>query len=109
MSRIRPRSRGRHRRLAGQRPRRAPRFGAPPGRRAHTYAPHVLPRPGSCDCCWIRFVRDVVMNPRPTLHAALLIAVALGGVTVAAIAFGPLALPLALCGGVLLRRTRRRR
>jgi hypothetical protein len=49
------------------------------------------------------------MNPRPTLHAALLIAVALGGVTVAAIAFGPLALPLALCGGVLLRRTRRRR
>jgi len=48
------------------------------------------------------------MNPRPTLHAAVLIAVALGGLTVAAIAFGPAALPLALCGGVLLR-TRRRR
>ncbi|QUQ68611.1 hypothetical protein [Kutzneria sp. CA-103260] len=48
------------------------------------------------------------MNRRPTLHAALLIAVALVGLTVAAIAFGPAGLPLALCGGVLLRSRRRR-
>jgi hypothetical protein len=48
------------------------------------------------------------MNVRPTLHVALLIAVALGGLTAAAIAFGPASAPFALLGGLLLRPRRRR-
>jgi hypothetical protein len=48
------------------------------------------------------------MHLRPTLHATLLISVALAGLIVAAFAFGPAAVPFALCVGVLLRARRRR-
>ncbi|REH38152.1 hypothetical protein BCF44_114177 [Kutzneria buriramensis] len=67
----------------------------------------VLPRPRSCDC-WIRLARDVVTEPRPTLHAAVLIAVTLAGLSAAGLALGPVAAPFLLCGGVLLRARRRR-
>ena len=48
------------------------------------------------------------MHLRPTLHATLLIAVALAGLTIAAFSLGPAAVPLALCAGAVLRARRRR-
>ncbi len=71
-------------------------------------APHrVLPKSKPCDC-WLRLARDVITEPQPTLHAALLIAVTLAGLSAAGFALGPVAAPFLLCGGVLLRARRRR-
>jgi hypothetical protein len=48
------------------------------------------------------------MHLRPTLNATLLISVTLAGLIIAACAFGPAAVPLTLCAGVLLRARRQR-
>jgi hypothetical protein len=48
------------------------------------------------------------MHLRPTLHATLLISVTLAGLIIASSASGPVAMPLTVCAGVLLRAWRRR-